>query len=460
MIPTLRDYQQGLIDRTRVALRTNRNVLVQAPTGAGKTLLSAFMTGSAVRKGWRVGFIVHRRELIKQTSATFTNVGIPHGLVAAGITGDRRQPVQICGVQTLANRLDWFDFGLLIIDEAHHATAKQWADVIAHYSKARVIGLSATPERMDGAGLDKHFDALVPGPRVAWLIENGYLSPYRLYAPSVPDLAGVHTTAGDYNRGELGEAMSKPQIIGDLVEHYRRLAPGRRNMVFCASIKHSLAVVDKFQSAGFRAAHIDGATDNDERDRMIAKFTAGEIQVLSSVDLVSEGFDLPAIEVATLARPTKSLSLYIQQVGRCLRTAPGKAEAIILDHAGNALRHGLPDDEREWTLAGRAKKRRSTSSDEPDVQVRQCPACYSVHKSAPVCPRCGHEYQTMGRTIKEIEGELQEMQRAAEQKEKKTEVARAKSKDELIAIGRMRGYKNPGFWAQKIIEARSVRAYR
>lgn len=458
---TLHDYQQDMIERTRVELRTHRSVLLQAPTGAGKTILAAHMCGTAARKGRRALFIVHRRELLIQTAKTFGKVGIPHGLIAAGITGDRRAPVQIALVNTLANRLDMFgSFDLVIPDEAHHVAATTWSKVIDHYAGAKVVGLSATPERLDGTGLGKWFQRMVRGPAVSWLIEHGYLSPYRLYAPSTPDLTGVQSRAGDYAREALSAAMEKPTLIGDAVEHYTRLARGKRAMVFCVSIKHSLAVVAKFQAAGYRAAHIDGETAPEERDRLIAAFVAGSIEVLSSVDLVSEGFDLPAIEVAILLRPTKSVSLYIQQVGRAIRIAPGKSEALILDHAGNALKHGLPDDDRDWSLEGRKKRKRGPAEpgdDENPVQVRHCPQCFHVHAPAPECPRCDHVYPVMGRTVKELAGELKEMQRA-EAKQKRIEVGRAKSLEELITIGRMRGYKNPKYWAEMTMKSRNAAA--
>lgn len=465
MIPSLRPYQDDMIGRTRVALRQHNRVLLQSPTGSGKTVLSAFMAGSAVRKQLRVGFVCHRKELINQTASTYQNVGIPFGIIAAGITGNRHQPVQICGVQTLANRLEFAGkFDLLIWDEAHHIAAASWSRIMDHYGDARHVGLSATPERMDGTGLGKFFDAMVTGPRVADLIADGFLSPYRLFAPSAPDLKGVRTVAGDFDKSSLSAAMERPKLIGDMVGHYTRVAPGKRNMVFCVSIKHSLAVVEKFQAAGFRAAHIDGATDPAERERLIGDFTAGRIQILSSVDLVSEGFDLPAIEVATLARPTKSVSLYLQQVGRALRIAPGKTEAIILDHAGNSVHadgkpnHGLPDDDRTWTLEGRKKRKRGQSDDEPAIPLRQCLQCFAVHAPAPCCPRCGFTYPVMGRTVEEMEGELSEVRASEIKRDARIEVGRAQTKEELIRIGQLRGYKNPTFWAMKIMEARGSRS--
>lgn len=472
----LRDYQDEMLAGARQALRTHRKVLLQAPTGAGKTAVAAKMAENVQAKGRRAAFLVHRRELITQSAKTFTKAGVDFGVVAAGVTGNRHAPIQICSIQTLSRRLDLHkDFDLIVVDEAHHATASTWSAVIEHYAKAKVVGLSATPERSDGTGLDKMFDVLVPGPRVSWLIEQGYLSRYRLFAPSAPDLTGIHSRAGDYARDELAEVMDKPSITGDAVTHYSRIGAGRRAMVFCVSIKHSLHTVERFQAAGFRAAHIDGETDPAVRDALIAEFAAGRIQVLSSVDLVSEGFDVPEIEIAILLRPTKSLSLFLQQIGRCLRpvyaegfdltsqdgrlaamAASDKPEAVVLDHAGNALQHGLPDDDRVWSLTGRQKRKRAAKDeDEEDaVQVRQCPMCYSVHRPEPTCPRCGFTYPTMGRSVKEVEGELQELQRNEAARARKVEVARAQTLDELIAIGRSRGYKNPSWWAKQTIAAR------
>ncbi|OCC05151.1 hypothetical protein BA190_09560 [Labrys sp. WJW] len=461
-----------MIQDTRVALRSFDRVLLQSPTGSGKTVLASFMSGSALSKGLRVGFICHRRELIKQTAKTFTRAGLPFGIVSAGITGDRRAPIQICGIQTLANRLDFFKhFDLVLWDEAHHVAAASWARVMEQYASAKHVGLSATPERMDGNGLAQWFQTLVPGPKVSWLIENGYLSPYRLFQPAMPDLDGVRAGGNDFNRDDLSAAMQKPKLIGDMVEHYHRIAPGKRNMVFCVSVKHSLAVVDRFNAAGYRAAHIDGDTDSKVRDDLIDDFTAGRIQVLSSVDLVSEGFDLPAIEVATLARPTRSTALYLQQVGRALRIAEGKTEAIILDHAGNSVPthlggrgHGYPDDDREWTLEGRKKRKRKSDEfndeEEAQVEMRRCPHCYHAHRPAPVCSRCGYEYPVEGRTLLEAEGELTEVRKAQQQKAERVEVWKATTEAELIQLGKLRGYKNPGFWAKKVMQSRNAKANR
>jgi len=460
----LRPYQASLITDTRDALRETKSVLVQLPTGGGKTAIAAYMAGSAAKRRKRVIFGCHRRELIKQTMRTFQTVGIPFGVIAAGFTPDPRQPIQIASIPTLAKRLDRYPApSLYVPDEAHHASAATWAAVIEHFVErgSKVVGLSATPERLDGTGLGRWFETMVHGPSTAWLIENGFLSPYRLFAPGgAVDLTGVKKTAGDFNKAALEARIGTSAITGNAVDHYARFAHGRRAMVFCVSIKHSMSVAEQFQAAGFRAAHIDGESTN--RDELIADFEAGRIQVLCSVDLVSEGFDLPALECAILLRPTQSLALYLQQVGRALRTFPGKKEAIVLDHAGNSLPrelggrgHGLPDDDRIWTLEGRAAKQRKTGDDaEENVPTRQCPMCFRVHKPGPVCPGCGHEYPTTGRTIEELEGELQEIDRSAARVERAREQAKAQSLDELVALGKARGMKNPYGWANHVFRAR------
>lgn len=438
----LRPYQSDLLDRAADALRQYPRVLVQAPTGAGKTAMAAHMVGGAARRGLRIYFLCHRIELIRQSSAAFDAQSIPHGVIAPGFVSTPHAPVQVASIQTLARRLGTLappDF--VIIDECHHAASKTWAATIEALRPRWIIGLSATPCRLDGAGLDAHFDKLVPGPAVADLIDGGFLSPFRIYAPTTMDMTGVRTTAGDYNRSDTANAAAK--ITGDAVEHYKRLAPGKRAVVFCCAIRHAEQVAADFNAAGIRAESIDGKMKPGDRAAALRRFASGETLILTSVDLVSEGFDLPAIECAISLRPTKSLSLWIQQVGRVLRTAPGKTEAVILDHAGNALRHGLPDDPREWTLAGRKKRARKVEAEFP---VKQCPECFHVHHPAPVCPGCGHVYEVKGRKLEYADGELQELKRGGlTVRDIQSAARKAKSLEELKAIAAKAGYA-PG-WA-------------
>ena len=454
----LRPYQSDIIAQARDLIRAGEtSILLQAPTGAGKTALCAHMLGTAYDRGQQSWFVVHRRELIRQSSRTFRAVGISHGIVAAGFVGDALQPVQICSVQTLAQRHERMRRPRLIVwDECHHVAAASWAKIHEAYPDAIHIGLSATPERLDGTGLQAWFKQIVLGPSVSWLIEQKFLARYRLFAPSRPDLDGVHTRMGDFVRSESAAVMDKPSITGDAVAHYRKLAAGKRAVVFCTSVEHSQHVVAQFRAAGIPAEHVDGETDPRERDASLRRFEAGETLILSNVELFGEGVDIPGIEVAILLRPTQSLSLYLQQVGRALRPAPGKAEAIILDHAGNALRHGLPDDDRTWSLDGSKAKRKARDPD--DVPVKQCPSCFSVVRSMVMRCACGHVWIPNGREVEQQAGELQEIDPMMLRRQRAKEQGGAKTLQDLIALGTSRGYKNPVAWAGHVFRARGGRA--
>jgi superfamily II DNA or RNA helicase len=250
--------------------------------------------------------------------------------------------------------------------------------------------------------------------------------------------------------------LDRPTITGSAVDHYRRLTPGRRAVVFCISVQHSRHVAQQFQAAGFRSAWLDGGMDPGERARTVAAFREGRIQVLTSCDLISEGFDLPAIEVAISLRPTQSLALWIQQSGRALRPMPGKAEAVILDHAGNVHAHGLPDAPRDWALEGRERRRKGDAKQE--VRVRICPACFGAQApGSAVCVFCGAAWPADPRQVDEVAGELVELERKAAQVEARREQGRAQSLDQLVRLGTERGYKNPYGWARRLLAARAGR---
>lgn len=454
---TLRDYQIRDVNRVRAALADgHRAVLLVSPTGSGKTVLMAWMASRAADRGKRTLFCVHRQELMHQASETFEAMGVAHGLIAPGRTMTR-DAIQIASVQTLVRRFDSAPApDLVILDEAHHAASATWRRIFEAYPNARFIGLTATPARLDGRGLDDLFDDMVCGPTVIQLIEQGWLSPYRAFAPPIGiDLAAVNSRAGDFARGELAEAVDKPTITGDACRHYMRLAPGKQAIAFCVSVEHSRHVEAQFRSLGIAAQHIDGAENRHRRRDIFKRFAAGGITVLTNCDLVSEGLDVPAVEAAILLRPTQSLVLYLQQVGRALRPQPGKT-AIILDHAGNIARHGLPDDDRQWMLAGRAKgERRKT---EPDIAVAQCPKCFACHAPAPRCPACGHVYESHAREIDAVDGALEEVDVEVFRAQRRRAQGRAQSLAELEAIARERGY-NPG-WAWRVWNSRQRRAGR
>jgi len=462
----LRPHQDDFIADIRQALRTDQAVLAQAATGFGKTVVGAFIAKSTTSKGNDLIFSVHRQELVDQTSASFTEVGIPHGFVVSGRPFNPHARVRVASIGTLKNRLDKIPVPkLLVVDEAHHCAAAGWEKVVnwAKEGGAKVIGLTATPWRLSGEGLKKHFDTMVNGPSVEWLIENKYLSDYKAFAPGIPVMDGVHTRAGDYVRGEVEEIMDDTVLIGDAVKHYLKHARGKKGLAFCVSVKHSEHVAQRFREAGVSALHLDGNTPKEDRRRAVRAYADGHIDMLTNVELFGEGFDLSSlagkdvpIESVSLLRPTMSLSLYLQQVGRALR--PKDHPAIILDHAGNLMRHGFPDDPFEWSLEPRKKKKPGSGGG--DLPIRQCEACYFVHRPAPVCPNCGHVYEIQYREVEEVDGDLGEVNVRERRLQRKREQSAAQSLDDLVALGRERGYKHPEKWAGHVWTSRAAKSGR
>lgn len=456
---SLRPYQTDVINQTRAALREASSVLIVSPTGSGKTALTASMAGTAAGRGFGVGFGVHRQELIEQTAITFAKVGIDFGIIAAGFTPRPQSKVQIFSVDTLKRRLDsTVPFDLLIWDECHHLAAAGWEKIATHFGSAKQVGLTATPVRLDGKGLGKYFNKMVMGPRVQWLIDNGYLTPFKIFAPYTPDMSGIGKSMGDFAKGATAKMMDKPSITGDAIQHYRRHAIDKQGISFCVSIEHSKHVAEQYKANGIWAEHLDGEMDKKERRRLMQAFRDKKIQVLTNVDLFGEGVDVPGIEVVQMLRPTHSLSLYLQQCGRSCRPAEGKTHALILDHAGNVMRHGLPEEDREWSLEGREPKKGKPRDDEDLIKLKLCPQCFHTHRPAPRCPSCGHVYETQARIIQEREGDLVEIDAAAivaARRQRKIEEWRCKTEAEFITLGMMRKYQDPEGWARNMMRVRA-----
>jgi DNA repair protein RadD len=457
----LRPYQSDSIEEARQLMKQGvKSILFQMATGAGKTVLTGFMLKTSADRGFPSLFIVHRRELVKQSIETFNNVGLEHGVIAQGFPENPRALVQIASVQTLARRLKYLRKPKVIAwDECHHAAAGTWTKIHEAYSDAYHMGLSATPCRLDGKGLNKYFQAMLKGPSIRWLIENGYLCDYRIYAPSTINVGNVHTQMGDYKKDELNAASDKPSITGSAIEEYKKLAMGKRAVVFCVSVEHSKHVVEQFNKQGILASHIDGETDNDMRDHILRRFRDGQIKILSNVELFGEGFDLPSLEVAILLRPTQSVGLYLQQVGRALRPSPGKSHAIILDHAGNCARHGLPDEERNWSLEGFKK---DTAKKESQVKVKTCARCYGVQEPwRKLCKFCNETFAIQSREVEQKEGTLIEVDvekiRANMEHHKHTsmnELWQCQTREQLVAYAIKKGYKKPYGYAHMILQGR------
>lgn len=428
----------------------NRMFLLGDFTVAHNTVCAGQIVHDAFHKGKRVVFVVHRQELAKQTAKTFRGYGIEPAFIMANVKPDVDNPVQIATIGTLRNRLDKYqEPDLIIYDESQHCMANQWLTIKKTWNKAKIIGLTATPCRLDGKPLREFFDKLVIGPSTADLIKAGALTPYDYYAPSVIDTTGMKHNKTDFTADALSFFSQKREIIGDNIKQYQQLANGKRNIVFACNVKHSMEIVKRYQDAGIPAAHLDGETPAAEREDILSRFATGEIKVLSNVELFGEGFDLPAIEVVSLLRPTLSTSLYLQQVGRALRPCPelGKERAIILDHVGNYERHGMPDDEREWSLKGGLVKKTSSRQTESTVRVQRCPECFFAHSPAHTCPMCGHVYRNEC-GVKEIAGELVLLGTQEHKDALKKEIKNVASYEELVKIEVERNYKM--WWAENM----------
>ncbi len=459
-------HQQTMFGECRVAFRSFRSVLLQSATGSGKTQMGTAAAKSTTEKGNGVIWLNHRKELLEQTSKTFTKAGVPHSVMVSGRHHDDRLRATVASVGTLVNRLESTrPPKLLIPDEAHHSVAGSFDRIIRWVESegGMVLGLTATPWRLSGEGLDSHYQHMVQGPSVAWLIAHGFLSDFRAYAPAAPDLSQIHTMAGDFVKNEIDQVMKGKAIIADCVSQWRRYALGRRTIGFAVSVEHSLMMVEEFLRAGIPAAHIDATTPSHIRRQHILNFATGHLLVLFNCELFAEGFDLSAIadrdvtvECVIQARPTKSLTMHLQQLGRGLRRKPHPA--ILIDLCGNLGRLGLPDHPHEWTLAGRPKKGRGGKSEEAAPLVRKCQKCDVMFPIAlPTCPHCGAVQQAGGgggRKVEEVAAELQEIDREQVRRERLREQGGAKSLDELIALGKQKGYKNPAAWARHVYAAR------
>jgi DNA repair protein RadD len=375
--PILRPYQTECIAAIRRTFAQWRRVLFILATGGGKTVIVAYIALHAAAKRNRVLILAHRQEIADQISAALTAMGVAHGGIHSeyAMTADL---VQVGMVQTVARHLDVIpEPALLVIDECHHSVSNTYAKIVAAWPNAKVLGVTATPERLDGAGLGEMFDQMVLGPDVRELIDAGFLAPFRYLAPSTAiELSQVRSIGGDFNSADLERALDQDGITGDVVGHYLKYLVGRTAIAFCVTVAHTEHVAMQFRDNGIPAASIDGTMSAGQRHALVTKLRDGDIRVLTSCEIISEGFDAPAVGGAILLRPTQSLALYRQQVGRCLRRKPDGSAAVIIDHVGNVFRHGLPDAPHEWSLD--SKKRTQAERQQAAVGRRMCKACEEV----------------------------------------------------------------------------------
>ena len=436
----LRDYQQNLKNKTRQAFMTHKKVIMLAPCGAGKTVISASILADSVAKGKKVWFVVHRQELQSQAKEKFVD-GIP-----------------IYMVQTLNNQIKKGKIteipDMIVLDECQHATSKTYMKLFETYSTTYFLGLTATPCRLSGKPLGDVFQNIVSEIEAEELIKLGFLADYDYYAPKLSaDFTKVKVkTTGDYDSKEIEKEMSNSTVYGDIIKYYRQLADKKKTIVYCPTIDYSLRIEKLFNDNGYICKHFDGTTNDFERKQVVEDFRNDKIQILTNVDLIGEGFDIPDCECTILLRPTQSLSLYIQQSTRCLRPN-GDKKAVIIDMVGNCFRHGMPTEKREWSLTKSMKC--ENPSGEDAIKIRQCPNCYKVYEpKTRECPYCHYIAEPTPREIKQEEkAELERIEKI-EKYQRKNEIWQCKTMGDLIAFAKRKGYRNPGGWAYYILEAR------
>jgi len=463
-----------MVSPARHPFRTGaKRVLLTTATGGGKTAAFSYMVRESLARGNSPWVSVHRDLLVRQASGSLTNWGCPHGILAAGAKYDE-QRAQVVSIQTLSARLanGWKpprpDF--LIIDECHHALADSWKRVFDHFGDVPTLGVTATPCRLDGKGLGGVFDRLVIGPTPLRLMDDGYLCRPEYWGvppDMMPDLSDVGTEMGDYSRAGLAKAIDqKPRLTGDVVSHYLKRAGGLKFCGFACNIKHATDLRNAFNAAGIRCEVIHGRLSDDERADMVERLNTGVILGLWSVDLISEGFDLPAVSCVILCRPTKSLVFHHQSIGRGLRPvfgdglsletalerfiamkAGGKEVCVVLDHAGNLMRDGLGpvEMEQEWTLEGANPGRKAR---EQLPVIKQCPQCFRMYQPAPACPSCGHIPATCERVVKAVAGTLKRLEvkelEEAQARAKRQAQGMAKSEGELVRLFMAQGCRSRG----------------
>lgn len=389
----LRDYQLKADAEIDAAFASgHKSVLLVLPTGGGKTSVAAHIIHKTEAAEKATMFVAHRKELIEQCSARLDGQGVNHGIIKAGNKRVNNRLVQVASIQTLINRVrpkegqligHNYRADLIIIDEAHRALAGTYLDAIKEFPKARVLGLTATPYRSDGKGLGDLFDCIVSASSPAELTRDGYLVPARAYTtPLEPDFAKIKVKMGEFDKQAIEQAMNNADLVGDVYAQWKKHAETRQTVIFASSCAHGQSIAAVFKERGVKAEYLDGETPEDTRTRILADLESSAIQVVVNMGVLTEGWDCPVVSCVVLARPTKSLGLYLQMAGRALRPAPGKADCIIIDHGGNVMRHGLVTEEREYTLEG--DKGRADQS-----KTKTCYACRMVHDQHK-CPSCGH----------------------------------------------------------------------
>jgi DNA repair protein RadD len=453
MIPTLRGHQQENLDQLREQLRRCHSALLVAPCGYGKGTIITVMVHNAVQRGRRVIFAVHGKSLVTDMSQRVARLGIEHGVLLGGVRREHWHPVQVASIDTL-HRMEFPPVAdLLICDEAHMCLSATWRKTLARFPSAKIVGMTATPIRLDRKGLGTAtgglFDTLVLGPTEVDLIKAGYLVGSRVLAPPAPDgLADVKKVAGEFPAAGLAQVCDKTKIIGDIVEHWKRHASDRKTAAFGCDQAHARHITEQFNVAGVNWAYVDADTPESERQKIWKDLDYGDLRGVSSVGCISIGWDHSVVSCLIAARKTASLGWWRQMLGRGSRVHPGKTEFLVLDHVGNTLFHapfGFFEDEIPWSLEGEAIK----MDPRPVQRVSTCKACYATFRAGPkVCPYCGAVLEKQVKEVEQVDGALAELQRAAQQ-QAMARNGRA-TLDALLATARERGYKRG--WAMHVFK--------
>ncbi len=449
----LREYQTEAPGQIRQALMAgHRRILFQLPTGGGKTIIMVMIIFLAVAKRKRVLVLAPRRELVNQVAARLEAFGIECGIIMAG--DDRRNPyamVQVASFDTLyargvrTDRMLMPPADIVFVDEAHLSITRTRKELIANYPDSVIIGVTATPARGDGRGLSEIYDHLVLSWPISKLTEQGYLVPVRYYAPTKPDLEGLKlNNEGDYVVKHLGERIDRPQLVGDVVSNWLRIASDKKTVIFCVTRAHSRHVCEVLIAEGITAEHLDGETSLEERRAILKRVETGETQVLCNVFVATFGLDIPSLECAILARPTKNITLYLQMIGRVLRPSPetGKIEALVIDHAGAVEEHGFIDDPIPWSLdSSKSVKERKEQIQKERQEPKEitCGDCGSVFKGSRICPSCGLEMIPPGKPIPTYQADLKEVKKDGR---RATKAQKAAFHGELVFIQQSRKYRS------------------
>jgi superfamily II DNA or RNA helicase len=402
---TLRPNQLEAINRLRKSIADgDRRIVLQAPTGYGKTILAAHIAESCLQKGRRLIFCAPMLTLIDQTVTRFKEQGITEiGVIQANHPmTDFSKPIQIASLQTLKNRVIP-EADIVILDEGHvdYKFIEKWMGKPG-WENVPFVALTATPW---SRGLGLKYEKLIVASTLKELISEGTLSDFKVFAPNNPDLTDVRTVAGDFHEGDLSDAMDTPTITADIVATWLKLGQNRPTILFAVDRKHAQSLQRQFESVGVKCGYIDGQTPNEEREEVRKKFHEGEIKVVSSVNCLTTGLDWD-VRCLIIGRPTKSEILHVQQIGRALRTAPGKDYALILDHAGNHSRLGFVTEIHYDELCNGEKKPKKKLEKNAPKKVVECPSCKEIQKIwRPECPSCGYKF-TVVSTVITKEGEL------------------------------------------------------